>query len=706
MGMSASEPKTGTLGRQNSALSKVVTRYFAGLVVLALLSAASFAVIRTALNIQASNAHINRLVFSQSQSFEKIGMLSRALIEVAGKDAVPEQQVNRLRTRMRDMAAQVQSNMALMFELERLRQSFWSQSRPIVEVYHEPPHNLEAQLNAYLKHIHELAGLSTEQLANRIEHWGPSDIALIYGTKMRQSFEAAMSEAHEVSLYDLERLNQLIKIITLITLVVLITEALFLFLPLVKKLRHEGEQIKIIEAKLRRQASEDQLTQLANRSTFYECMHSWIERATNQGTDVCLIVFDLDRFKPINDTLGHQTGDQLLEMTAQRAKAVLRPDQLIARLGGDEFAVLSRGSSDADNLEDIVRRLAAAIEVPVKHGDWEIRPSATFGSANFPEHAKDSAALFAAADAALYTAKKEKTPFHFYNNRMRAADEESRQIALDLRQAIPNGELAVFYQPQFDISSVAPIGFEALVRWWHPSRGLLSASEFVPVAERLGLMPDLTTTVVETVTADIRKWLDLGRDPGIVGINLPEEMFAMGIAEPLLDRCLDTHRIPYDRICIEVTEDVFLNRASDKIAEVLSGIRSRGMRVAFDDFGTGYASLSHLKNFPFDDLKIDRSFVFDIGKDEKSAEIVRALIGLAKNLNKGLIAEGIETREQLKFLDQEGCAKGQGFIFSKPMPFSSASNFTVDAKQNIRQVHDTPGSNIVEFESNYIKLRK
>lgn len=692
--MPASQPSSETLGRQHSSLSRVVTRYFAGLLVLALLASTSFAVIRAALRMQVEDVQINRLVFEQSQSFEKIGILSRALMEAASGNDVPEQQIERLRQRIDNTAQQIKLNMERMFAVEAGRMATWDKARPIDKVYRQPPHNLERQLTEYLRQIHILANLSTEQLANRIEHWAPTDTAIIYGTKMKLSFKAAMDQAHDHSMLHLAQLNKLVKLIAIVTMIVLLSEALFLFVPLVKKLRLEGEQIRLIESKLRRQATEDQLTQLANRSSFYEHMHSWIDQAEAQNTTVNLIVFDLDRFKSINDTLGHQAGDQLLETTAARAKAALGPDQMIARLGGDEFAILSRSGTNQSTLEKLVRHLASTIEVPITDGDWEIRPSASFGSANFPEHAKNSEELFAAADAALYTAKREKTPFHFYNTQMREADKESRQIARDLRRAIPNGELAVFYQPQFDVQSLTPIGFEALVRWWHPTRGLLGAGEFVPIAERLGLMADLTTEVVETVTRDIRKWLDMERDPGVIGINLPEEMFATGIAEPLLDRSLAQHDIPYDRICIEVTEDVFLNRASDKIAESLEGIRKRGMRVAFDDFGTGYASLSHLKNFPFDELKIDRSFVFDIGKDEKSAEIVRALIGLARNLNKGLIAEGIETEEQRDFLALEGCTKGQGFIFAKALPFISATDYTAPLN---KKNENTNNSNIIEL---------
>jgi EAL domain-containing protein (putative c-di-GMP-specific phosphodiesterase class I) len=195
------------------------------------------------------------------------------------------------------------------------------------------------------------------------------------------------------------------------------------------------------------------------------------------------------------------------------------------------------------------------------------------------------------------------------------------------------------------------------------------------LAERLGLVPDITAEVVEVVARDIRAWLDQGYDPGMVGINMPEEMFATDLAQQMLDRALSRYNVPYDRICVEVTEDVFLNRAADQIAERLAGMRKLGMRIAFDDFGTGYASLSHLKHFPFDELKIDRTFVNDLTRDNRSVEIIRALIGLARNLGKNVIAEGIETEEQRALLLAEGCPVGQGYLFSRAVPIEEATRF-------------------------------
>ena len=707
--MSSLQPQSGTLGRPHYALRRVVTRYFAGLLLLALLAAATFVVMSIALKVQAQDSLINRLVFEQLQSFYEIEDAVRALQRTtpntadatgaagatgtaAGAGAAglapaaePDEERTLLHNRIRKFSRQITASTQHIVETSAERARFLPNPHPIFDVYMRQPHRMQARLELYLDQVAALKGEEPEAIS--------AGAARLESAEIRQLFEVALKEADDALIRDLAALDQFVKGVTLFSMIILLSEALFLLMPVVKKLRIESAQIRLYESELRRQANEDQLTGLANRSMFYETLRHWIAKADAEGTTVSLILFDLDRFKPINDTLGHQTGDRLLEQVAHRARGTLCEGDMIARLGGDEFGVISRQDGRDGALAAQIKKLVAVIEVPVSHGEWEFRPSASFGCAVFPDHARAAEELFAAADAALYEAKKDKSAFQIYDSRMRAADEENRQLARDLRHAVANGQLTVHYQPQFDIPGMTPIGFEALVRWTHPRKGVMGAGEFVPIAEKLGLVPELTTEVVETVARDIRRWLDDGRDPGIVSINMPEEMFAMGIAEPLLDRSLARERIPFNRICVEVTEDVFLNRASDQIAEILARIRERGMRVAFDDFGTGYASLSHLKAFPVDDLKIDRSFIDDIGKDERGSVIIRALLGLARNLKKDVVAEGVETMDQYRFLSEQGCTKGQGFIYAKPMPFAAATSYTLPLNApGARGTAGTPGA--------------
>ena len=249
-----------------------------------------------------------------------------------------------------------------------------------------------------------------------------------------------------------------------------------------------------------------------------------------------------------------------------------------------------------------------------------------------------------------------------------AADE--KQLAQDFRKALGHAELEVYYQAQVSLTDDRLVGFEALVRWDHPERGLLTPHAFLGVAKQYGLMTDLTIFVVNRVADDLRRWADMGYKPGVIGINIPESMLASGRARATITQALSRNGLPPGLIGVEVTEDVLLNHNSEAIAEDLRLMRTNGIRVSFDDFGTGYASLIHLKQFPLDEIKIDHSFVRDLFKKDSSAEIVACLCDLASKLNKTIVAEGIETEDQLDFLRHNGCHIGQGFLFSQPVPFN------------------------------------
>jgi diguanylate cyclase len=647
--------------------AKVTRRYVLGLSLLAACVIANFVIMQVSLTFQQRQVRISALAAEQSRLFSDIGVYSRSLMGATVSNDAPKESIDAIRQQMREGGEKINRNMHELLRLDNEPIVGLLRIQVITRFYREAPHNLEEKINRYLERTNELASLSTEHLAVRMNQWVPMDIALTTGSLIQNSFDDAMAEAYSASRRSVAMMEFAERVVTILTLLILVLEGVFLFAPLVRMLQAQARQ--------------DRLTGLANRTMFYEKLDKVLADARSRGGKATLILFDLDRFKPINDTLGHMAGDALLQEIAKRTLAVAGKGGFVARLGGDEFAIIPAAGFERRDLEPLLQKIAADIEVPLYFGNWEMQPAASLGAAIYPDHGEDAERLFAAADAALCAAKKQRSVFLVYDDAMCAKDDEARELSLDLKRAVAQHDLCVFYQPQLAMHDNTCIGFEALLRWRHPTKGLLTAGQFVHMAERLGLIPDITAQVVETVAADIRRWLDLGRDPGVIGINMPEEMFATDLAQQMLDRALTRHNVPYDRICVEVTEDVFLNRAAEQISERLSTMRALGLRIAFDDFGTGYASLSHLKRFPFDELKIDRSFVNDLTHDKRSVEIIRALTGLARNLGKSVVAEGIETEEQRAVLMAEGCPVGQGFLFSKAIPFDEATRFTRPLQQ-------------------------
>ncbi len=640
---------------------KVRRRYVLGLSLLAACIIANFCIMQVSLTFQQRQVRISALAAEQSRIFSDMGVYSRSLMGAALNRDVPEESINAIRAKMRDAGERLRANMHELLRLDNERIAGVFTFQVMTPYYRQAPHNLEQKIDRYIQRANELASLTPEHLAFRINQWVPMDIAVTTGSVIQNSFDQAMKGGYRAAQRSVGMMQFAERAITLLTLLILLLEGAFLFAPLLRELQAQARQ--------------DRLTGLANRTLFYETLAKRLDQARAGRGNVALIVFDLDRFKPINDTLGHVAGDVLLQEVAKRTVSVVGEKGFVSRLGGDEFAVLPAPDFDPLQLPELLSRITGAIEEPLYFGEWEMQPAASLGAAIYPGHGEDAERLFASADAALYVAKKQRSTFLVYDEAMRSDDDEARQMTLELKRAVSQNELCVYYQPQIAMRDNRCIGFEALLRWRHPTKGVLNAGQFVHMAERLGLVPEITAMVIAQVAADIRAWLNQGLDPGVIGINMPEEMFATDLAQQMLDRGLAPHSVPYGRICIEVTEDVFLNRAADQISARLSAMRELGLRIAFDDFGTGYASLSHLKRFPFDELKIDRSFVDDLTRDARSVEIIRALTGLARNLGKSVVAEGIETEEQRALLLAEGCPVGQGYLFSRAVPFEEASTF-------------------------------
>lgn len=410
-------------------------------------------------------------------------------------------------------------------------------------------------------------------------------------------------------------------------------------------------------------AHHDPLTGVGNRTTFSQEIEEAVATAVAGHQPFALVLIDLDDFKAVNDTLGHAAGDFLLIETADRIRRLLRRTDLVARLGGDEFAVLLRGALSRDDVQLLAGRIIHAIAQPHGYEGHKLSIGASLGAAIAPVDAREAGTLLKCADLALYRSKREgKGTFHFFEPEMDAEMRERRELELELRSADFDRELELHYQPIISLRSGGLRGFEALVRWRNPRRGMVSPAEFIPLAEETGMIDAIGRWVLEEACRRAAAWpQDL-----IIAVNASAVQFRQGRFAETVTQALAASGLDPSRLEIEITESVLLADTGANLA-LLERLKDVGVRVALDDFGTGYSSMSYLRRFPFSRLKIDRSFIRDIGSSRESMAIVRAIIGLGANLGIDTTAEGVETGAQLELLRQERCGEIQGFLFSPPV---------------------------------------
>jgi len=434
------------------------------------------------------------------------------------------------------------------------------------------------------------------------------------------------------------------------------------------KLQKRTEQVERAETQMTHLAHHDFLTGLPNRLALNECLDKEIALAKRHGTKLAVLFMDLDRFKTINDSLGHSVGDLLLQAVAERMKATVRGTDTISRQGGDEFMLLL---PDVDHELDIAHNVDKILKIimePYLIGDHLLNVGASIGISIYPDDGESAEALVLRADAAMYAAKESgRNQYQFFKQEMNDRTVEQQSLEASLHCAIDGGEFELYYQAQIALESGTICGAEALLRWHHPIRGLLLPNVFIPVAEGCGMIVPIGRWVLREACRQAQAWLDAGLQLRIIAVNvsileLAREDFLDDVRAVLRETGLAPHHLE-----IEVTESILMKNIEATVLK-MHALRAMGVKISVDDFGTGYSSLSYLRQFPVDTLKIDQSFISDIARNSESYCLVSAIIGIGKGLKHHVVAEGIETREQLTYLRHNLCASGQGYYLNLPMP--------------------------------------
>jgi diguanylate cyclase (GGDEF)-like protein len=438
-----------------------------------------------------------------------------------------------------------------------------------------------------------------------------------------------------------------------------------LYLSLFPLLRRVTKRLRGHLAEIEHQALHDGLTGLPNRDLFRRRIEEALAQAVQRRSGVSVLLLDLDRFKEINDTLGHQSGDLLLQALAKRLETLIRSTDTVARLGGDEFAIVSPGAGDEAGAFALAERIRTGLEAPFALAGLTVEVETSIGIALYPDHGADVEALIRHADVAMYNGKKTHRPM-LYSQKDDHYSPDRLALVGELRRAITNGELVVHYQPRVELATGDVHTVEALVRWDHPERGLLSPGEFLPLAEHTGLIRPLTGYVLDAALADCATWSKEGLRPG-VSANLSARDLLDADLPREVETLLTKHGVDPTLLEVEITENTILTDP-ERTRIVLERLRDLGVRLSIDDFGTGFSSLGQLKRLAVDVLKIDKSFVLNMAHDENDDVIVRSTIELGHNLGLRVVAEGVETQETWSRLAQLGCDTAQGFFISRPLP--------------------------------------
>lgn len=466
--------------------------------------------------------------------------------------------------------------------------------------------------------------------------------------------------------YDSHLLAILLAIVTLSILAMTLLLSVF-DTQLASRTSRMAEKLRIANAELTQLALHDTLTKLPNRALLEDRIDQAIARSRRHGKSFAVLFLDLDRFKAVNDSLGHHVGDSLLREVAQRLVHTVRSEDTVSRLGGDEFVILLHEIGEAQDAGRVCQKIIGAVSHAIELDGHRLHVTPSLGVALFPSDGSDSHQLIVNADAAMYHVKKSgRFNYQFFASEMNVSAREQLLLHNNLRRALENSEFELHYQPKFSAREGAMTGMEALLRWRDPERGLIPPGQFIPIAEESSLIIPIGEWVLREACRQCRQWQNMGFTGLHIAVNLSGSQFRQRDLLEVVSRTLEQTALAPQNLELELTESVVMHDA--KLAEItLTRLSRMGVRVSIDDFGTGYSSLSYLKRFPIAKLKVDQSFVREITSNAEDAAIVRAIVGLAHNLRLSVVAEGVETSEQLKMLQMLDCDEYQGYLHGRPM---------------------------------------
>jgi diguanylate cyclase (GGDEF)-like protein/PAS domain S-box-containing protein len=431
---------------------------------------------------------------------------------------------------------------------------------------------------------------------------------------------------------------------------------------------HNITERKRAEARIQHMALHDALTGLPNRVLLVDRLSQAISFARRSGKHVAVLMLDLDRFKSVNDSFGHHVGDGLLEIVAVRLKSCLRESDVVARWGGDEFVVILPEVNQPRGAEMVAEKILTALAEPFPIENHRLQISASIGICQFPADGDNSGGLLEIADAAMYEAKKRgRDTYSFFTPELTQATLRRKKLEVDLREACIRGEFTLYYQPLVAVDSSCITAVEALLRWHHPELGIISPTEFIPLLEELGLIAEAGNWVLKTACIQNVEWKKMGLSPVRVAVNVSAQQFLRGNIVNAVRSALCESGLDPQWLELELTESLTLDDSGTSIA-IMQELKQIGVSLSLDDFGTGWSSLSYLRQFPLDRIKIDRSFLRDVGTHSSAEAVVRSILNLGRNLGLSCVAEGVETTEQLTYLKSQKCAEMQGYLYSVPLP--------------------------------------
>jgi len=654
----------------------IKSAYWVALLIIAAMAMASFVLLQQMLAAQQRDEALHTLTTTQKA-------LSQRVVFLANAAATAEPQKQRLLLpQLKEATEQFETNYDLFLAETAVDPLSPARLDPstIESVLFGKPHHLDYFSNSLAANGWRfISALETELGTAKKDYLAGRERAQLDETVANATLAGYAALGDRISAHADQQLQSLLtmhKTLFYATIGVIVLVALFIFRPMSDAILKRTRELVDARNSMAFIAVHDGLTGLHNRTFLTDHFDTLIKGAHRRNERIAVLQIDLDRFKQINDTLGHAAGDYVLVVTAQRMRDTCRASDLCVRLGGDEFIMILSGAGSSEDINAVAKRILTRINEPISFQGATIHPGASAGIAVYPVDADNAKDLIVHADLALYSAKRQGGgAFSFFSDELRQELEHRKGLERDLKIAIAEESFNVYFQPQVSLTSDTITGVEALVRWRHPERGMISPGEFIPVAEKSGLMAQIGRIILTKAIASAAEWHKAGISFGRLAINVSGTELREADFDTFLFAMLERHGLPPNKLSLEIVESVILDDEKTGIAAKLRHIRSAGIHLELDDFGTGYASLSHVNPNEIDRLKIDRRFVQNIDINGDNSKIVRAITELARGLGISIIAEGAETEAELTSLLSIGCDQVQGYSIALPMPDAQARDW-------------------------------